>query len=184
MVVDINNRNRQQTGKGGAIKSQKFTARVNVDQDTTPINKTPDITQNNQVFSLLEQIKELELKNQKIEYDYKFKELEAKIDAAKNSDPIEKYLPVIQGIFGQQNQTPSQPAQPIADQVGEDDEPIKARKKRVDEIAQVIRDLKELDPDFLTLLKSIVHLGKKDPTSFKVYTKQLKENYKNSKDAK
>lgn len=169
-VVKLSKKSRKEKADGGSTTTYGFRIQIKEGNTNKAIGAIPtefnnnykelvekNIALNTQVVILQQEAirkKELDLLN-------------AKIDALKNSDPLEKYAPLIAGFFNK-GQTVNA-AQQLAAVAGPED-----AKENKAKIISAINRLNKIDPNFADTITMLADAAEKDPQKFLSFIPMIK----------
>lgn len=162
----------KEKGNGGSIKGKDFTFRVRVGASTSRIAGTDANTISGVEKALMHEnynLKlQLELMEQKHQQKEELRKLEEKIEGLQNSDPLEKYAPLIQHFMGGFFKQPAQ----VAGIAGHEEEtPANDKKTR---ITKAVNRILKVDPDFADNIELLANFAEKSPDKYKNFVPMLK----------
>ena len=177
VTVELSKRKTKSDGTGGAQTGTLFKYRVRTrpKEETALTNPVSGHSQD-KIEQLSGTITQLQLEIQKLQFQKQMDDLKREME---NKDPFEKYIPLIQGFL---NQNAGRQPAPIAGVQGSNDPEIKVKKQPASVLAGFLQRWKNLDADYVTMIEAIVVMGESDPDAYKVYSGQLKNALKQSKD--
>lgn len=170
VTIVLSERSFKDKNKGGDIKTNNYQFKVRVGNN---LNTPAAVSGLNEDYKeLLKQNFELQNKIMLLEHQQKTDEitrkLEEKIEGLKNEDVLEKYAPLLTGLFSK-FMTPAAEAAPAINGI---DENQQTTKKEI--ITKAINRLLKVDKDLSENLTLLADFAEKNPDKYKSFIPMLK----------
>lgn len=171
VTIQFSEKSFKDKNSGGNLKSGNYLFKVRVGNTlNTPTNNTINGF-NEDYKDLLKQNYELQNKIMLLEHERKTDEitrkLEEKIEGLKNEDLLEKYAPMLAGLFSKLTPTAT-PTQPVIN--GLDEKP----NDKKTQITQAINRLLKVDKNLAENLTLLADFGEKNPEKYHSFIPMLK----------
>ena len=158
---------RQKGAGGNKATNVRYTIKLTDDESRSAINGPGALQREDTIRAAIEREYQAKYDALKEKYEHKLamQKMQDQIDKLNSGDQLEKYLPIIAGIFGN---TPGAVA-------GIPGEPhITGPGQAKERLAAAINRILKVDPDFVSNLERLADLAEKNPTVYKMAIEQLK----------
>ena len=170
--IKLSNKSFREKGAGGDIKANNWVFRVRVGTADAKRAGTDNNVMHGEVKALMNEnymlrVEIMQMKQQAA-HDEKMRSLEAKIEGLKDSDPMEKYAPLIQMLAGK-----FIPGAAAVHGIAGHEEETKTDDKKT-RITKAVNRLLKVDPDFASNLELLADFAEKSPDKYKSFVPMLK----------